>query len=106
VRNAKQRREYRHAVLSRVLVYRGQPSDEHDPVIYAYSQAAKAQWERDHRVTVTYRPLKYYYEYGADGRPVVDVHGKRVYTHKQEKGVDVPSPSLFFARRGRRTSTS
>jgi hypothetical protein len=31
VRNAKQRPGYSSAVLGRVLVYRGQPSDEHDP---------------------------------------------------------------------------
>jgi hypothetical protein len=89
VRNAKQRPGYPPAVLGRVLVYRGQPSDEHDPGPYAYTQAAKAQWERDPRVKVTYRPLKYYYEYGADNRPLVDISGKKRYSHKQEKGIDV-----------------
>src|SRR3954451_20491189 len=53
VRNDKQRPGYRHAVLGRVLVYRGQPTHEHDPLPYAYSQAAQAQWERDPRVMVT-----------------------------------------------------
>lgn len=89
VRNARQRPGHPPAVLARVLVYRGQPSDEHDPDLYAYSQAAKAQWERDSRVVVTYRQLKYYYTFGADHRPLQDVHGRKIYTHKQEKGIDV-----------------
>ncbi len=89
VRNSKQRPGYPQAVLGRVLVYRGQPSDEHDPDLYAYTQAAKAQWERDARVEVTYRPLKYYHVYGPDNRPLVDVNGKKIYSRKQEKGIDV-----------------
>ncbi len=62
VRNQAQRAGYADAVLRRVLVYRGQPSPEHDAAGYARNQAQKAQWERDRRVQVTLRPLKYAYQ--------------------------------------------
>jgi uncharacterized LabA/DUF88 family protein len=90
VRNQRQRPGMDHAQLGRVLVYRGQPSSEHDPRDYARSQAQKAHWERDDRVTVTLRPLKYEYVRDATGRPVTEVNGQRITTgRKQEKGVDV-----------------
>lgn len=56
----------------RVLVYRGEPSPEHDPGGYARNQAQKARWERDSRVQVTLRPLKYQYARAADGRIATD----------------------------------
>jgi hypothetical protein len=58
-RNRAQRPGMDHAVLAAVLVYRGQPSAEHDPKPYARNQAQKAHRERDGRVRVTHRPLKY-----------------------------------------------
>jgi hypothetical protein len=78
-----------HAVLRRVLVFRGQPSPEHDPKGYDRNQAQKAQWERDGRVLVTLRPLKYEYERAADGLPATDVDGRKTVVGKREKGVDV-----------------
>jgi hypothetical protein len=45
--------------LRRVLVFRGEPSPEHDPRGYATNQAQKSHWERDERVRATLRPLKY-----------------------------------------------
>ncbi len=72
VRNQSQRPNMQVAELRRVLVYRGQPSSEHDSKDYARSQAQKAQWERDSRVEVTLRPLKYEYVRDADGRPDTD----------------------------------
>jgi uncharacterized LabA/DUF88 family protein len=90
IRNDLQRPGMAHAQLSHVLVYRGQPSSVHDPNDYARSQAQKAQWERDRRVTVTLRPLKYEYQRDATGRPATDINGKRIPTgRKQEKGIDV-----------------
>ncbi|MPZ66261.1 MAG: hypothetical protein GEU83_12345 [Pseudonocardiaceae bacterium] len=88
-RNRAQRPGMAHAVLSHVRVYRGQPSPEHDPKPYARNQAQQARWERDRRVTVHLRPLKYRYERDSSGRPLVDVNGKRVVEGKDEKGVDV-----------------
>ncbi|MGI8816226.1 MAG: hypothetical protein ACR2G2_13380 [Pseudonocardia sp.] len=73
-----------HAVLVRLLVYRGQPSAEHDPKPYARNQAQKAHWERDPRVTVTHRPLKYRYEREPDGLPSLGIDGKRIVESKGE----------------------
>jgi len=88
-RNQAQRPGMDHAALSHVYVYRGQPSSEHDPKPYARNQAQKARWERDQRVTVQLRPLKYRYERDSSGQPLIDVDGKRVVKGKDEKGVDV-----------------
>lgn len=88
-RNRRQRQGYAPAVLRKVLVYRGEPSPEHDPKDYARSQSQKAQWERDRRVEVTLRPLTYDYERDADGHPVKLHDGRRIVTGKREKGVDV-----------------
>lgn len=60
------------AVLTDVFVYRGQPSNQHQPALYRVTQAQRAEWTRDPRVRVNYRTLRY-----APGRL------------PQEKGVDV-----------------
>lgn len=101
-RNAAQRPGMDHAVLSRVLVYRGLPSPEHDPKPYARNQAQHAHWERDPRVAVHHRPLKYAYERDGDGRPRLDANGKKIVTGKSEKGIDVLC-ALALAREARRS---
>jgi hypothetical protein len=89
-RNAGQREGMDQAVLNHVEVFSGQPSPEHDPAGYARRQSQKSQWERDSRVTVTLRPLKYEYLRGADGRVATDLHGRRIVDGPpREKGVDV-----------------
>lgn len=88
-RNARQLPGYPAAALGDVWVFRGQPSAEHDPNDYARSQAQKSQWERDRRVHVHLRPLKYTVERDARGEPVRDVHGHKIVKDKKEKGVDV-----------------
>jgi hypothetical protein len=75
--------------LSRVLVYRGEPSPEHDPRGYSRNQAQKAHWERDPRVQVTLRPLKYEYARNAAGRHASDANGQKIVQAVREKGVDV-----------------
>lgn len=65
------------ADLAAVAVFRGLPSNKHDPKPYQYSQAQKSEWTRDRRVKVNYRPLRYRWDSSA---------GKQV---KTEKGVDV-----------------
>lgn len=77
-RNATQRSGYPPAVLDRVVVFRGQPSPEHDPDGYSGNQSQKAQWERDARVRVTLRPLKYRYQRTASGRVATDVAGRKI----------------------------
>jgi len=89
VRNQLQKAGMAHAVLRKVLVYRGLPSPEHDPKGYDRNQAQKAHWERDKRVEVTLRPLKYEYERAADGRPATDANGVKIVIGTKEKGVDV-----------------
>lgn len=88
-RNRAQRAGMDHASLLRVLVYRGQPSAEHDPDAYARNQAQKAHWERHPCVTVQLRPLKYDYAYDDAGNALTDDDGRRIVTGKREKGVDV-----------------
>jgi hypothetical protein len=89
-RNRLQKPDMAHAVLRRVLVYRGQPSVEHDAEGYARNQAQKSQWERDGRVQVTLRPLKYDYERDANGRHASDHEGRKIVKGSpREKGVDV-----------------
>jgi hypothetical protein len=88
-RNNAQRPGMDHASLERVLVYRGQPSSVHDPKPYARNLAQKAKWERDPRVSVTLRPLKYQYMRDGDGRVITDRLGNKIVTGKDEKGVDV-----------------
>jgi uncharacterized LabA/DUF88 family protein len=65
----------RSAVLTDVFVYRGLPSNQRQPALYRVAQAHRSEWERDKRVHVTYRPLRYPREW--PDRPA------------QEKGVDV-----------------
>jgi hypothetical protein len=90
VRNRSQGAGYPTAALRRVLVFRGEPSPEHDPDGYARNQAQKARWERDPLVQVTLRPLKYRYDRTADGRIATDAAGRKIVIGlPQEKGVDV-----------------
>lgn len=50
--------------LDRVEVFRGLPSNAHDAKSYSRSLAQRAEWTRDQRVNVTYRPLRYQWENG------------------------------------------
>jgi len=89
-RNAAQRPGMAHAVLRSAEVFSGQASPEHDPDSYARRQAQKAHWERDSRVRVTLRPLKYEYQRDGAGGYVTDEAGRRVVVGPpREKGVDV-----------------
>ena len=75
-RNRLQRPDMPHAVLRRVLVFRGLPSPEHDPRGYNRNQTHKAHWDRDERVKVTLRPLKYEYHRDAAGHVATDSAGQ------------------------------
>lgn len=88
-RNRAQQPGLDHAVLVKVLVYRGQPSPEHDPKPYARNRAQGAHWERDRRVEVHHRALKYSYQRDGTGRPLLDAAGKKIVDGKREKGIDV-----------------
>lgn len=88
-RNANQRPGFPDAQLRDLWVYRGLPSSEHDPDDNARSLAQKVHWERDPRVHVSLRPLRYRVERDATGRPLRDIHGRMTVIEKREKGVDV-----------------
>lgn len=47
------------ASIERVVVFRGMPSNRHQPEHYARSQAQFSNWTRDRRVEIAKRPLKY-----------------------------------------------
>lgn len=65
------------AEVAAVDVFRGQPSNRHDPAAYRRSMMQKSEWTRDPKVTVNYRPLRYHWDRELDAY------------RKQEKGVDV-----------------
>ncbi len=89
-RNASQQQGQPLAVLKRVFVYRGIPAPDHDPNGYARNLAQQSQWERDERVLVTLRPLKYEYQRDATGRHARDLDDKKfVIGPPREKGIDV-----------------
>lgn len=88
-RNAMMKPGYAKATLQDVWVYRGLPSSEYDPDDNARSLAQQHHWERDRRVHVILRPLRYRLERDATGRPLRDVNGNVPITEKREKGVDV-----------------
>ncbi len=72
------------AVLSRVEVYRGLPSQVFDPVEFNENMQRKFFWEKDARVKVVHRNLKY--EFGIHSKN--DSNNKN-YSSKKEKGIDV-----------------
>lgn len=89
-RNKAQRAGMPHATLLEVQVYRGEPSPVHQPRAYARTQAQRSQWERDPRVRVTLRPLRYDYQRDADGRKATGADGQWIVKGTpREKGIDV-----------------
>lgn len=99
VRNTNQRPGHPPAVLTDVWVFRGLPQQEYDPKDNSRNLAHKAAWEKDRRVHVTLRPLRYEPEYepyntstkhpGQRRRIATDPNGSWRYTDRREKGVDV-----------------
>jgi hypothetical protein len=103
-RNRAQFPGYALAVLEKVLVYRGHPSQEHDPANSARNLAHQAHWERDERVTVTVRPLRYEFERDAAGGLLRNSSGQKIIRSRREKGVDVLC-ALALVREVRRPET-
>ncbi|MEK6310998.1 MAG: hypothetical protein V4737_10960 [Curtobacterium sp.] len=88
-RNARQRAGYPHAEVIRVIVFRGLHHVDHDWEQHRRCIDQAAQWRAD-GVDVQLRDLKYSYHRGADGQPILDVHGKKVPVGRpKEKGIDV-----------------
>ncbi|PIE27942.1 MAG: hypothetical protein CSA58_01640 [Micrococcales bacterium] len=99
VRNANQKPGYPAANLADVWVYRGLPQSDYDPQQNAWNLAHKAEWEKNPRVHVIHRPLRYVPKYAtystqsgtgrAGGRIATDAGGRRLYASRREKGIDV-----------------
>lgn len=88
-RNAKQRAGHPHAELTRTIVFRGLHHVDHDWEQHRRCLAQATQWRADGAI-VELRDLKYRYQYAADGRPVLDVNGKKLPLGRpEEKGIDV-----------------
>jgi hypothetical protein len=88
-RNARQRDGYPHAELGRVIVFRGLHHADHHWEQHRRCQDQATQWRAD-GAEVHLRDLKYQYERDAGGRPLIDVHGKKVPKGRpKEKGIDV-----------------
>lgn len=77
------------AEFVKVLVHRGLPHVDYDSAQNARCLAQRSQWERD-GAEVHLRDLKYQFQRGADGRPALDIHGKKIPRGPgKEKGIDV-----------------
>jgi uncharacterized LabA/DUF88 family protein len=89
VRNAKQREGFSLAQLSRVIAFRGLHHVEYDWEQNRRCIDQSRQWRKD-GAEVDLRDLKYSFEFGADGSPVLDIYGKKIPKGRpKEKGIDV-----------------
>jgi len=66
-------------LLEAVRVYRGAPSNHHEPTLYSVAQRQRAFWSRDPRVDITYRTLRYPNNWGSAS----------CHERPREKGIDV-----------------
>jgi Uncharacterized conserved protein len=65
VRSARQRLAGQKLVrLDSIRVYRGIPSNQHEPTLYSAAQRQRAMWERDRRVRMITRTLRYPRDFG------------------------------------------
>lgn len=88
-RNNRQREGMPHAELRAVLVYRGLHHVDYDWEQNRRCLDQATQWRQD-GATVELRDLKYTYQRGADGSPILDVNGRKVPIGRpKEKGIDV-----------------
>jgi uncharacterized LabA/DUF88 family protein len=65
--------------LEAVRVYRGAPSNHHEPTLYSVAQRQRAFWTRDPRVKMIYRTLRYPNNWGSS----------TCHERPREKGIDV-----------------
>ena len=88
-RNARRRAGHPAADLTRVTVFRGLPHVDYDWEQHRRCMDQAIRWRQD-GARVELRDLKYRYQLGADGRPILDVNGKKVPVGRPvEKGIDV-----------------
>ncbi|WP_271404723.1 NYN domain-containing protein [Kocuria palustris] len=88
-RNQRQREGYPHAILDRVVAFRGLPHVDYDWEQNRRCLDQAQQWRND-GAEVELRDLKYKHVLGADGRPILNIHGKKEAKGRgKEKGIDV-----------------
>lgn len=89
-RNQLQRPGFPSVELVRTVVYRGLPHVDYETTQNRRCLEQAEVWRNDGAL-VELRDLKYPIKYGADGRPVQDIYGKKVWTgaKPEEKGIDV-----------------
>ncbi|WP_188710840.1 NYN domain-containing protein [Microbacterium faecale] len=88
-RNRRQREGYALATLHRTIVCRGLPHADYDWEQNRRCLDQKTEWEAA-GAEVHLRDLKYDFERDARGRPILDIHGKRIPQGRpREKGIDV-----------------
>ncbi|MGP9624292.1 hypothetical protein ACT3S7_15140 [Corynebacterium sp. AOP34-AQ2-28] len=88
-RNSDQSAGHPRATLGSVTACRGLPSSDHDWEQNRRCRDQASNW-RTAGATVELRPLKYDYQRGADGRPIMTADGKKIPVGSpREKGVDV-----------------
>jgi hypothetical protein len=88
-RNSRMTSTFSPISIRSVLVYRGIPSNIYEPKQYSRNLAQASYWQRDKRVLVNHRSLKYEFERDPDGSLIYDKKGKKIPISKKEKGIDV-----------------
>ena len=83
------KKEFQSIEIGSVLVYRGLPSNIYDPKKYSRNLAQASFWQRDSRVKVFHRPLKYEFQRDKYGTPMLDRNNVKIPISKKEKGIDV-----------------
>lgn len=88
-RNELQREGYPHAVLKKVMVFRGLPHVDYDWEQHRRCTAQADQWRRDGAI-VELRDLKYSFQMTATGLPATDVNHRKIPIGPGvEKGINV-----------------
>ena len=88
-RNELQREGYPHAVLKKVMVFRGLPHVDYDWEQHRRCTAQADQWRRDGTI-VELRDLKYSFQMTATGLPATDANHRKIPIGPGvEKGIDV-----------------
>ena len=88
-RNSRMTSTFSPISIRSVLVYRGIPSNIYEPKQYSRNLAQASYWQRDKRVLVNHRSLKYEFERDRDGSLIYDKKGGKIPISKKEKGIDV-----------------
>ena len=76
-------------LVTKILVYRGLPSPEYDPLLNSRSKSQASRWKLDARTEIVQRPLRYSFSKNKRDEFLLDANGKRIVIKREEKGIDV-----------------